>query len=525
MKFELTESIAVANPDRVLQVLERHLHAVAGDVEFEGDKLVAYGIGPSPRTINRRDVTVIGAQLVAGETLLRIDVNYQASALLGNMPQDGIVRSKIEGAIDEMRGELSVWKPRTPVQEIDAPAYSSEVKDSFEAASTQQEQRKFEGTSEPMPFAPYSFASPRFGPAPEPAAPVLPVEPATQPVRSQEVQQVIAAHDLAQSEKILEVAPAIAITPEAVSVLPAESMPVSDAAETTPAVTPVRQPIRLSKSKRKIGRRPQADTAGDEKAKSGVMALTPAPQQPVVTPSEVSLQSLVRSQGSDVESADRTKRGSWVLAAGVTFVLILALIAAGFVLRDALPFPEPWKVMMANWQVQANDQIVAIKAKIKGERPVVPAPAPVLTPPLEEAKPDTVTDPEVMVRPQTNVYLWLQDWAAAMRSEDPVAQASYYADSVDRYLTDTAVTQAFVEQQKKADIENRQGLWTIKVEHMYVQRQAASEAQVKVVKHRIVQNPDGKVVESLTKTRLRLVRVHAGSADATWKIAEEEDLN
>jgi hypothetical protein len=97
VKFELTEIVAVANPDEVLRVLEQQLRFVAGDVVRTKWQVTAYGIGPSPRTVNRRDTTVIEGHAVEGTTVLQVSVTYQASALLGNAPQDDIVRSKIGG--------------------------------------------------------------------------------------------------------------------------------------------------------------------------------------------------------------------------------------------------------------------------------------------------------------------------------------------------------------------------------------------------------------------------------------------
>jgi hypothetical protein len=137
-----------------------------------------------------------------------------------------------------------------------------------------------------------------------------------------------------------------------------------------------------------------------------------------------------------------------------------------------------------------------------------------------DAGPAIVSDPEVMVRPESNIYLWVQDWAAAQRSRDPVAQASYYADTVDQYLTHSGVTQDFVLQDKKAGIEGRAPLWSVTIDHIFVESQSATGARLQLVKHVLAKTQKGKPAVSAAKIQLKLERV-----EGTWKIVEERQVS
>jgi hypothetical protein len=115
--------------------------------------------------------------------------------------------------------------------------------------------------------------------------------------------------------------------------------------------------------------------------------------------------------------------------------------------------------------------------------------------------------------------VWLERWAAAMRSRDPVAQASFYADPVDRYIDQKNVSNAVLVGEKRADIERRLGLWTVKLNDVVVESKTPSEATVRLEKHFIVETEPSQVSELFVKTRLQLKLVNG-----QWKIASEREI-
>jgi hypothetical protein len=115
--------------------------------------------------------------------------------------------------------------------------------------------------------------------------------------------------------------------------------------------------------------------------------------------------------------------------------------------------------------------------------------------------------------------VWLEGWAAAMRSRDPVAQASFYADPVSQYIDRKNVSRSALVQSKKADIGRRHGDWTFSANNVVVESRTPSEATVQLVKHYVVKTGQSQVSEIFVKTRL-----HLKSVDGQWKIASEEEL-
>jgi len=221
------------------------------------------------------------------------------------------------------------------------------------------------------------------------------------------------------------------------------------------------------------------------------------------------------------------------MALAAVLLLSVAAGGAGYAFRNVLPIPETWKVVATDWAVVAIDwsdklrtDFSNLKTMVAGERSTaaltvqpVAAPAAPVAPPADDLSALTVTDPEVMIRPESSIYLWLQDWAAAMRSKDPVAQASYYASTVDRYLDETAVSRDAVFKAKKDAIADRPELWSVKVEHPYVESQGGNTMTVRAVKRILARTESGSMSETRMKVRLKVVR-----ADGTWQIVEEQEL-
>jgi hypothetical protein len=144
------------------------------------------------------------------------------------------------------------------------------------------------------------------------------------------------------------------------------------------------------------------------------------------------------------------------------------------------------------------------------QRPVVRTESQAATPSEPPTQPAaTISDP----------YELLQEWVAAMRTRDLDAQASFYSYPVDRYLNERNVSRDSVLMAKQVAIEEKKGLWTIKLERIVIERPLKSEATVHLVKHYIEQPDRAKISERFVRAHLTL-KLSSGQ----WKITSEQDL-
>ena len=132
--------------------------------------------------------------------------------------------------------------------------------------------------------------------------------------------------------------------------------------------------------------------------------------------------------------------------------------------------------------------------------------------------PPTATQPPEVQEPQ-DVKEWVKAWAAALRSRDAQAQTSFYANPVDRYLLKSGVGKEQLLRDKQAEIEKRQGSWTVDAENVVVASQTASDAVVRLTKHITQEAPPGIVREWHIRTQLKLKRING-----KWKITAEQPL-
>jgi hypothetical protein len=115
--------------------------------------------------------------------------------------------------------------------------------------------------------------------------------------------------------------------------------------------------------------------------------------------------------------------------------------------------------------------------------------------------------------------IWLSHWEQAMRTRDAAEQSSFYADPVERYQGQVHMSNAAIEQKKRAAIAGRKGLWTMKVDEFVIEKQTEDTVEIRLVKHFINEPAPAHISEQFVQTQLRLARVN----DA-WKIVLEEDL-
>jgi ketosteroid isomerase-like protein len=106
MRFQTSETVQITDQEMVLRVLELCLQGVSTEVVRFGDEITLHGLGPSPRSMNRHDKTVLRVKAERDQTVIDADVSFQASALLGEMPQDELVRSKLDQVFRQMKSQL-----------------------------------------------------------------------------------------------------------------------------------------------------------------------------------------------------------------------------------------------------------------------------------------------------------------------------------------------------------------------------------------------------------------------------------
>ncbi len=490
MHFELTTTVEEVSSERVLGCLETHLRVVAAEIVRAEGKLTALGIGPSPRVVNRKDTTVVAAQQVDGATVLSIDVTYQASALLGEMSQDSIVEGKIEGALLEMRRELGLPVHGAGlIERISAPVEKPAAEGIVPVAEVVTDQvedveqlvaAEIAAKPEPVPVP---------VPVPEPVVVV-----AAEPELTMEMEVVAPVEAAGMVADPVAAEPAVAVeaaVPAVTSMVPGVAAGIKLRGKTRRSegrrrVPPVTSPVLP----------PVAVPVGSVRSSSGSRAVFRAeslPDLPVVVV-------------DDTEVKPPLRVGTF---AALTVVLLLLAGTLGYEL-----LPRPWTESHYRALVERVDSLLG---RTPVAAPVAQEPAAVV-----DAEPDPAAEAALKLAKEhdPDVTVRVQDWADAMRSRDAAAQASFYADPVERYFLQSNVSNAEVLKQKQADIQARPNLFTVKIEDVVVEKQSDAEVVLRLVKHYITQASVGAApVERLVRSRLRLKRI-----DDEWKIVEERDF-
>ena len=112
MRIQTSEMMATPDAEMVLRVLEWSLREISVEVVRDGRRITVRGLGPSQRTMNRNDITVVEVACENHHTIIRADITYQASALLGGVSQDDMVRSKLDRVLDHVKMELRTERVR-----------------------------------------------------------------------------------------------------------------------------------------------------------------------------------------------------------------------------------------------------------------------------------------------------------------------------------------------------------------------------------------------------------------------------
>ncbi|WP_263366319.1 Cif family virulence factor [Edaphobacter bradus] len=470
MRFETTETVPTGDAEQVLHALELSLLELSDEVERQGRQLTLRGLGPSPRARNYRDTAIFEVVPSHDSTAIHANISFQASALLGSSPQDAPIRAKLDYAFGQMRARLGLpglGRSTTPLEPVPEPVSTVEP----ESPAMGEPEPAADPTMEavgPLPVEP---------PVASPAE--LPVERPVVPLES----------------------------PGEASVMPPTVQPIEPptaSSEPTPTSGPIQEASERPKPTAETASKPSQPTAfaalaAQLAAASATRTASGSRKRAVVAEPPRELPT-IRLAAAD-SSHSRTRMPLLV-------ALLLALtVSAG--------------TIYLYWAGRLDLQSLRLRpATPPAEAQPQPAPVAVVPPTPPAPPPHTEADPKV----------WLEEWADSMRGRDPVLEASFYADPVGHYLGDANVgNQALIDKFRSA-IQDRSGVWTVKLERVAVQPRTDSDLTVRLTKHFMqladATTPDSEtesmagsqIADRYVRTQLELKRING-----EWKIVSEQE--
>jgi len=466
VRFQTNEAVAVQDPEVVLRALETCLRVVSPEVVRYGDRITLHGLGPSPKAVNYQDTTVLSVTAENDKTIINADVNFQASSILGDVPQDAVVRGKLDQVFDQMRTQIGLESKRN-------------------AAGLAASHSETESSSSVPPDVPESANPP--------------------------------------------------------SVVPAASD--TSTSTTDSAGSHSSAPVTLEE-----GEGPEGNSEEDFDAVREPMPVDVEEHWRRDDEDAALVAMLRREIRLDEPESDSPGPLKWAIA----IVVLLCLVAGGIYLGRTGRLRVPSRLAAAFSQHSVARTVTPVASSPEAPETAAPpvdepttapriaASAPprvASTPPAAAVAPprSTVASPAVAATSNANVApakstalananvpdpkVWLERWAAAMRSRDPVAQASFYADPVSQYINQKNVSNAVLANEKRADIGRRHGNWTFSANDVVVENRTPSEATVELVKHYMIESGPSQVSEIFVKTRMQLKVI-----DGQWKITSEQEL-
>jgi hypothetical protein len=511
VRFKLSETLNTGDSNLVLEALERGLAPVSKQIVRSGNELTARGIGPSPRTMNPNDTTIIHVTANDGITRLAADVTYQASALLGGTSQDDIVREKIDRVVEQIRADLKyvthattpfATPPALPPVRIfedsrtfpasEAPALPMvqhwPEPPSHPSALTSQPNGRYSRLLEEAPSPPEPHPQLNFElhpwPAPEPAS--NPLEP--------------------QIELSLEPFP-VQIEEHF------EPIPVQIAEHFEPFpfqieehFEPIPEPI--------LPRYPYGEpaTAPIEQAPHE-LEHHPAPLAPVFP-----IRRAVAAKSAKL-ARRRKSTNSRILALAV--LLVLATLAAGayyrpdFYLQALQIISTPLQKITAYINNKPKQRLNQTAHQITPpSSSQVESPGSSLADVPKAIAPTSALPDATPKNLPTDLRDWLQSWGAALQSTDAVRQASFYADPVDHYFLHPHVSRGAILIDKQVDIDSRDGPITLRLDDIEIARENTSSALVLLIKR--ISSQDRKHPNRSIPTQLVIKRING-----VWQITSE----
>lgn len=491
MKFQWVEKIPVADPEIVLRAMEDRLRAVSSEVVREGDRITLMGLGPSPRAMNRRDKTVIDVRVEDGFTTVAADIVYQASSLLGDAPQDAVVRAKLERVFEEMREELGLKAVPARVVEERREVTKAPVADSEPSHGLPKMRFAAEVPITPPPSFPEVKVETVREDKPvvsEPAAAVAePAEVKAEPEKSavvvevQEPEPKIAAEVASKGveEKVIQdgvVTGPVVVQEEK----KASALPLSKPIEIPPVVLA---------------------TATTRDAPGKVMTM---PKKKRFSPADQQIPKFTTGASSVSEPVEAEKKSSRLLQWSAWVAAFIVLVLA----------PAAWLYLPRG---SSSDSSVPQQAQPTQSAQPIPLASAAATQPVA-AHPESASAPIGQPAKDQNPAEMVKDWEMALQSTDAVKQAAFYADPTERYFLRHDVSRDSIQADKQSQIGKRQGDWAVAMEQVNV-RQKEDTASVHLIKHFTIRTNGKLTSQWYVPSLLQLKRVNG-----QWQILSERDL-
>jgi ketosteroid isomerase-like protein len=489
LRIRTSEMLATPDAEKVLRVLEQSLRDISAEVVRDGQRITMRGLGPSHRTMNRNDIAVVEVECENYHTVIRADITYQASALLSGVPQDDLVRSKLDRVLDRVKAELRTESVRVetvswfadPAREPDfEPEYIIEPEYVIAQKSVVEVEH---GEAEPF------------------VEPVRAVGPIVEPEPDFKPENMIEPECVIDQESMVEVE---------------HGLEPGTGGEAEPLVEPVRavEPI--------VAPEPVHAPEPEIVVARGVSAALPVATENGSVGAAVEKRIVVEGSSSPEKWAEvpmfRTFHAGDTKAPkrwGLLATVACMLAAVGLFLA------WPYLVGLVHERLNPSSSVAeeGASGEISEATKLADDEVPIQAPDANTVAAQngstlsgnhTESDPKV----------WLESWADAMRGQDANAQASFYADPVERYALKSNVSNADVWLDKQNAIQGRPKDWTVKLEDVVVEPRPDESLRVRLTKHYTsAQTEGGAVSERFVHSQLKLRKI-----DGQWKITSEQNL-
>lgn len=458
MRIQTSEMLATTDAEMVLRVLEWSLRDVSIEVVRNGRRITVRGLGPSQRTMNRNDIAVVEVASENQHTVIRAEITYQASALMGTTPQDDVVRLKLDRVLERVKMELRTQSVR--VEAVSWFAHPGREPEYIEPDYALEQEDAVEG--EPGLEA-GAGGKPEQSVEPQAVEPVAAIEAvgATEPVAA--IEAVRATEPVAAVEPVREPEPEVVAAPSAAVVVPVIAETVA------------------------------------------VEAATEKPAAAVVSNAHENRVDVPMFRAFQAKETKTPKR--WGLLATVACMLV----AVGLFLA------WPYLVGLVHERLNPSSNVGEEGAVVESTEAakIAADEAPIQVPYANAAAARNEA-----IHHESDPRVWLESWADAMRGQDAGAQASFYADPVERYAVKPNVSNADVWLDKKNAIQSRPKVWAVKLEDVVIEPRPDESLRVRLTKHyTTAQAEGGPVSEQFIHSQLKLRKI-----DGQWKIASEQNL-
>jgi ketosteroid isomerase-like protein len=462
LRIQTCETLATPDAEMVLRALEWSLRDISIETVRDGLQITVRGLGPSQRTMNRNDIAVVEVACENNHTVIRADITYMSSALLGEVPQDDLVRSKLDRVLDRVEMELGTKRVRGEAlpwvaASVREPEPAFEPEHRIESDHTQEPEHALE---QDHTFEAERVFEPEVGEAAEHFVETEPVR-GGEPVV--ETEPILVEEPVVEPQPVVEPGPVVELEPEVV------------AEQGASVVLPV--------------------------------VMETVPVEAVETPNTVAVSS-PREERAEIpmfqafQSEDKKAPKRW----GLLATLACMLVAVGLFLA--------WPYLVGLVHERLNPSSVAEGSATGETTEAIAGKVPMQVPDANAAAVRNAS-----IHNESDPKVWLESWADAMRGQDANAQASFYADPVEHYALKSNVSNADVWLDKKNAIQNRSKVWTVQLEDVVVEPRPDESLRVRLTKHYTSQSDGGKVSEQSIHSQLKLRKI-----DGQWKITSEQNL-